>query len=102
MARDGWLNAENIQKFLDEVDRELGHGRDRVEMYIAGGARMILGLRDNRATSDIDGLIEAIDRFIDQKSRGRRQAILREAAGVWRDRTDLPDVDALRRGWDRD
>ena len=25
-----------------------------------------------------------------------------KSAGIWRDRTDLPDVDALRRGWDRD
>ena len=45
---------------------------------------------------------EAVDCFIEQKSRGRREAILREAAGIWRDRTDLPDFDALRRGWDRD
>ena len=45
---------------------------------------------------------EAVDRFIEQKSRGRREAILREAAGIWRDRTDLPELDALRRGWDRD
>ena len=45
---------------------------------------------------------EALDRFIEQKSRRRRDAILREAAGIWRDRSDLPDLDALRSGWDRD
>ena len=37
-----------------------------------------------------------------RRAVGRREAILREAAGIWRDRTDLPDLDALRRGWDRD
>ena len=77
MAGDGWLSAENIQKFLDEVDRELGHGRSKVEMYIAGGARMILGLRDNRATSDIDGLIRAgHGQLIDAARRvGRRHNV---------------------------
>ena len=45
---------------------------------------------------------EAADGSIEQKSRRRREATLGEAAGIWRDRTDLPDVDALRRGWDRD
>ena len=45
---------------------------------------------------------EAADRSIEQKSRRQRDATLGEAAGIWRDRTDLPDVDALRRGWDRD
>lgn len=45
---------------------------------------------------------EAADRSIEQTSRRRREATLGEAAGIWRDRTDLPDVDTLRRGWDRD
>ncbi len=45
---------------------------------------------------------EAVDRFIEQASRSRREATLRAAAGIWGDRTDLPDTDALRRGWDRD
>ena len=45
---------------------------------------------------------DAADRSIEQKSRRRREATLGEAAGIWRDRTDLPDVDELRRGWDRD
>ena len=57
MAGTGSLNPANIRSLLDELDRELGHGRDRVEMYVAGGARMILGLRDDRSTGDIDGLI---------------------------------------------
>jgi hypothetical protein len=44
---------------------------------------------------------EAIDRHIDQAGRGRRQAILDRAAGIWKDRTDLPDFSAIRREWDR-
>ncbi|MBW1677319.1 MAG: CopG family transcriptional regulator [Deltaproteobacteria bacterium] len=44
---------------------------------------------------------EAIDRLIDQASRSRREAVLREAAGIWKDRTDLPDFKVTRAEWDR-
>ena len=44
---------------------------------------------------------EAVDRLIDQASRSRREAVLGEAAGMWKDRTDLPDFKATRAEWDR-
>lgn len=44
---------------------------------------------------------EAVDRFIDQTSRSRRKAVLRETAGIWKDRKDLPDFKAARVEWDR-
>jgi len=44
---------------------------------------------------------EAIDRLIDQAGHSRREAVLREAAGIWKDRTDLPDFKATRAEWDR-
>jgi metal-responsive CopG/Arc/MetJ family transcriptional regulator len=44
---------------------------------------------------------EAVDHLIDQASRSRRDAVLREASGIWKDRTDLPDFDATRAEWDR-
>ena len=44
---------------------------------------------------------EAVDRLIDQSGRNRREAVLREAAGIWKDRTDLPDFKAMRAQWDR-
>jgi hypothetical protein len=44
---------------------------------------------------------EAIDRLIDQTGRGRREFVLRKAAGIWKDRTDLPDFNAIRSEWDR-
>ena len=44
---------------------------------------------------------EAIDRYIEATSFDRREASLREAAGLWRERTDLPDYEALRSDWDR-
>ena len=45
---------------------------------------------------------EAVDRLIDEEGRGRRETVLREAAGIWKDRTDLPDFRAVRTEWDRD
>jgi len=44
---------------------------------------------------------EAVDRLIDQASRSRREAVLVEAAGMWKDRIDLPDFKATRAEWDR-
>ena len=44
---------------------------------------------------------EAVDRLIDQESRSRREKALRAAAGMWRDRTDLPDFKTTRSEWDR-
>ena len=44
---------------------------------------------------------EAVDRLIEQAGHRRREVILREAAGLWKDRTDLPDFAATRTGWDR-
>ena len=44
---------------------------------------------------------EAIDRFIHQFSRTRRDAVLKDAAGFWRGRNDLPDFDGIRGNWDR-
>ena len=44
---------------------------------------------------------EAIDLLIERISRHRRKAILREATGIWKDRTDLPDFEKLRAEWDR-
>ncbi|MBW1773578.1 MAG: CopG family transcriptional regulator, partial [Deltaproteobacteria bacterium] len=45
---------------------------------------------------------EAVDRLIDQSGRSRREVVLREAAGIWKDRTDLPDFKTTRAEWDRD
>ena len=44
---------------------------------------------------------EAVDRLIAQTGRGRRKLVLREAAGIWKDRTDLPDFKTIRADWDR-
>lgn len=44
---------------------------------------------------------EAIDHLIGQAGSSRRESVLRETAGIWKDRTDLPDFKKMRREWDR-
>ena len=45
---------------------------------------------------------EAIDGLIGQTDSKRRDKVLRETAGIWKDRTDIPDFRAVRDEWDRD
>ena len=44
---------------------------------------------------------EAVDRFLELSRGNRRKTILDETAGMWRNRTDLPDFAAARRSLDR-
>jgi len=44
---------------------------------------------------------EAVDRLIEEESHNKREIVLREAAGMWKDREDLPDFRAMRAEWDR-
>ncbi len=44
---------------------------------------------------------EAVDRFLEQVSSEWRTGILNEAAGIWKDRDDLPDFEEERSSWDR-
>jgi predicted transcriptional regulator len=53
----------------------------------------------NKKQSEI--IREAVDRFLDLTIGNRRKAILNDAAGMWRNRSDLPDFAATRRSWDR-
>ena len=53
-----------------------------------------------------DLLQEAVNKLIsgvgdEESSRQKRLAALRQAAGIWKDRTDLPDFAELRKEWDR-
>lgn len=41
----------------------------------------------------------AIDEFLSKSSKEHRRAILRNIKGLWKNRTDIPDVRSLREGW---
>lgn len=44
---------------------------------------------------------EAVEQFIRQFRQEHRQELIRQARGIWRDRTDLPSLRTLREEFDR-
>ncbi|MCY3844407.1 MAG: ribbon-helix-helix domain-containing protein [Acidobacteria bacterium] len=74
----------------------------RTQIYLTEDQRAEIAeiaSRSGRRQSEV--IREALDSFLEQNGRDRRRAVLREAAGIWRNRSDLPDLTALRREWDR-
>ena len=74
----------------------------RTQIYLTERQRDELAAIAKTAGKQQSALIrEAVDRLIDQSGHTRRRAVLREAAGIWKDRKDLPDFKATRAEWDR-
>ena len=74
----------------------------RTQIYLTEHQRSELAaIATNRGKRQSEVIREAIDLLIERVSRHRREAIIREAAGIWKDRTDLPDFEKLRAEWDR-
>ncbi len=44
---------------------------------------------------------EAIDSLIDRYNKNKRQRVIDKAAGMWKDRDDLPDFSEIRHSMDR-
>lgn len=75
----------------------------RTQIYLTERQRKELAAIAKAARKKQSELIrEAVDRLIDQSGRIRREAVLRAAAGIWKDRKDLLDFKATRAEWDRD
>ena len=74
----------------------------RTQIYLTERQRDELAAIARAAGKKQSELIrEAVDRLIDQAGSSRRETVLREAAGIWKDRTDLPDFKAMRTEWNR-
>jgi hypothetical protein len=75
----------------------------RTQIYLTEDQRnelAIIGKSFGKKQSEL--IREAIDRLIDQVGKNHREVVLREAAGIWRNRKDLPDFKSLRSEWNRD
>lgn len=75
----------------------------RTQIYLTERQRnelTIIAKTEGKKQSEL--IREAVDRFIDQSGRHQREKVLRETAGIWKDRRDLPDFEATRTEWDRD
>ena len=69
----------------------------RTQIYLTERQRDELAAIAKTAGKKQSELIrEAVDRLIDQSDRSRREAVLSEVAGIWKDRKDLPDFKATR------
>ena len=74
----------------------------RTQIYLTAEERAALSSLSAATGKGQSELIrEAVDNLIGQFSTARREAVLDNAAGLWKDRGDLPDFDALRKQWDR-
>jgi hypothetical protein len=75
----------------------------RTQIYLTESQRDELAAMARTSGKKQSELIRrAVDRLIEKSRRRRREVVLREAAGIWKNRKDLPDFKAMRSEWDRD
>ena len=75
----------------------------RTQIYLTERQRGELAvIAKQRSKRQSDVIREAIDDFIEQWSRHGRERVLRESAGIWSDRSDVPGYEAIRASWERD
>ncbi len=75
----------------------------RTQIYLTESQRdKLLAISRAMGKKQSELIREAIDRLIAQTSHNQREVVLRKAAGIWKERTDLPDFRAIRSEWDRD
>ncbi|MEI7901695.1 MAG: CopG family transcriptional regulator [bacterium] len=74
----------------------------RTQIYLTRQERAGLATLAETTGMKLSELIrEAVNRLIAQSGPDRKEAVLSAAAGLWKDRKDLPDFAATRAEWDR-
>ncbi len=74
----------------------------RTQIYLTDHQReklTVIGRSLGKKQSEL--IRDAIDRFIDNSGSNHRESVIRETAGIWKDRTDLPDFESIRAEWNR-
>lgn len=74
----------------------------RTQIYLTEEEHAALKLiADRKGCSQSEVIRAAVDRFIDRNQGGTRKELLRHGWGLWGDRTDLPDLQDLRKELER-
>ena len=74
----------------------------RTQIYLTDLQRKKLSIiAKNMKKNQSEIIREAIDRLIDQAGEIQKKNALKEAAGIWKNRDDLPDFSVIRSEWDR-
>ncbi len=74
----------------------------RTQIYLTDKQRAELAVISKNTGKKQSVIIrEAIDRLIEQAGQNQKKTALRKAAGIWKNRDDLPDFRAIRSEWDR-
>jgi len=75
----------------------------RTQIYLTEEERAgLVALAKSSGKKQSELIREAIDRFLILFDEVRYRAVMDNAAGMWRDRDDLPDFRASRQSWNRD
>ena len=74
----------------------------RTQIYLTDEERRALKAIARRLGKTQSELIRnAVDRYIERYQSKQRTELMSQARGMWADRDDLPDFDAIRRELDR-
>ena len=74
----------------------------RTQIYLTEKQRDQLAAIAKSARKKQSELIrEAIDQLLNQADKNYKELVLRETAGIWKNRKDLPDFKTIRAEWDR-
>ena len=75
----------------------------RTQIYLTSNQReQLAAIATAGGKRQSEVIREAVDDFIGRHAHHRRRTELRDAAGLWKDREDLPALGVLRSTWDRD
>lgn len=74
----------------------------RTQIYLTEAQqRSLRAMAGSTGRKQSELIREAIDRFVADGATTQYHASLRQGAGIWKDRSDLPDFSALRAEADR-